>query len=262
MGKDELGHDCGALQPTDDGYFTFTLLSDGTYEIKARDRKNIPAKVVLPSTYNGIPVTSIGEGAFVRYSSLTSINIPDSVTSIRNYAFSFCSRLTSIVIPDSVTSIGDEAFSDCYSLTSINVSANNMNYKSIDGNLYSKDGKTLIQYAIGKTATAFTIPDSVTSIGDWAFGGCSGLTSVTIGNSVTSIGYGAFYGCSSLTSITIPDSVTSIGDGAFYGCSSLMSINVSANNMNYKSIDGNLYSKDGKTLIQYAKGKTATAFTI
>ena len=92
-------------------------------------------------------------------------------------------------------------FQGCSSLTSVTVDENNSKYKSIDDNLYSKDGTTLIQYAIGKTETSFTIPDSVTSIGDGAFFGCSGLTSVTIPNSVTSIENNAFSGCSSLTSI-------------------------------------------------------------
>ena len=296
--NDELGHTysngvctrCGALQPIDDGYFTFTLLSDDTYEIKAKDTNNMPAEVILPSTYNGKPVTSIGYEAFADCRSLTSIDIPDSVTSIRegafyncysltsitipdsvtsiggsafydcpciktnkglsyvdkwliyadrnitsatikddtvgiaDYAFDGCSSLTSITIPDSVTSIGDYAFAWWSSLTSINVSANNMNYKSIDGNLYCKDGKTLIQYAMGKTATTFTIPDSVTSIGEAAFYYCSSLTSIVVPDSVTSIGDGAFAACSSLTSIVIPDSVTSIGDGAFIACRSLTSI--------------------------------------
>ena len=193
----------------------------------------------LTSVVIGDSVTYIGEYAFRSCRSLTSVVIGDSVTSIGNYAFSYCSSLTSIVIPDSVTSIGEDAFSNCWSLTNITVDINNTAYKSIDGNLYTKDGKTLIQYAIGKTATSFIIPDSVTSIGDGAFSGCSSLTSVVIG-----------------------DSVTSIGDYAFYNCSSLTSINVSENNTAYKSIDGNLYTKDGKILIQYAIGKTATSFII
>ena len=103
---------------------------------------------------------------------------------------------------------------------------------TIVSNTYS-NGKGIIKFAgdvtsIGENAfegctglTSITIPDSVTSIGYGAFYGCSGLTSITIPNRVTSIGYGAFYGCSGLTSITIPDSVTSIGDDAFYGCSGL-----------------------------------------
>ena len=285
----------------------------------------------LTSVVIGDSVTSIGSYAFSNCSSLTSIEIGNSVTSIGSNAFEYCSSLTSIKIPDSVTSIGNNAFGYCSSLTSITVSANNTKYKSIDGNLYSKGGKTLIQYAIGKTATSFTIPnsvtaigyeafyncdsltsveigDSVTSIGSYAFSSCYSLTSVEIGDSVESIGNAAFAhcdrltsvvipdsvtsigahaflscdslmsveigdsvesigdwafsGCSSLTSVEIPDSVTSIGAHAFSRCHSLTSITVSENNTKYKSIDGNLYSKDGKTLIQYAYGKTATSFTI
>lgn len=161
------------------------------------------------------------------------------ITSISDYAFFYCNNLTEIVIPDSVTSIGDNAFEHCDGLTSIEVSDSNTEYKSIDGNLYSKDGRTLIQYAIGKTATSFAIPDSVTSIGDDAF--CY---------------------CDNLTKIVIPDSVTSIGDGAFFECDSLTSIEVSDGNAEYKSIDGNLYSKDGTTLILYAPGKTVASFAI
>ena len=106
--------------------------------------------------------------------------------------------------------------------------SNNPAYQSIDGNLYSKDGKTLIQYAIGKTDTYFAIPSSVTSIGDYAFSWCSGLTSIEIPAGVTSIGAYAFYYCSSLTSIEIPAGVTSIGDEAFYSCSRLTSIEIPA----------------------------------
>ena len=171
-------------------------------------------------------VTSIGGSAFRECSGLTSITIPDSVTSIGGSAFEGCSSLTSMTIPNSVTSIGSSAFWGCSDLTRITVDSANSNYKSIDGNLYSKDGTTLIQYATGKTATEFTIPDSVTSIGNAAFSGCSSLTSITIPNSVTSIGSSAFHGCSSLTNVTIPDSVTSIGGSAFRECSGLTSITI------------------------------------
>ena len=149
-----------------------------------------------------------------------------SVTSIGNYAFTDCYSLTSITIPNSVTSIGWYAFSGCSSLTSINVDVNNPNYCSIDGVLFNKDKTTLIQYPIGNTRTEYTIPNSVTSIGEGAFGDCSSLTSITIPNSVTSIGSYAFRDCSSLTSITIPNSVTSIGDYALGYCSSLTSITI------------------------------------
>ena len=171
-------------------------------------------------------VTSIGDGAFDGCNSLVSVVIGDSVTSIGDYAFEGCSSLTSITIPDSVTSIGNGAFYDCDSLASIITDKNNQNYKSINGNLYTKNGTTLVQYATGKKDTTFVIPNSVTTIGNYAFYNCDSLTSITIPDSVTSIGYSAFYSCNSLISITIPNSVTSIGSYAFSYCNSLASITI------------------------------------
>ena len=146
------------------------------------------------------------------------------MTSIGDSAFDSCTSLTSITIGNGVTNIGNWAFYHCTSLTSITVEENNTAYASIDGNLYNKDKTTLIQYAIGKTATEFTIPDSVTSIGWQAFYRCTSLTSVVIPDSVTSIGEQAFNSCFSLTSIFIPDSVISIGYWAFFSCESLTDV--------------------------------------
>ena len=172
----------------------------------------------LTSVTIGDGVTSIGDYAFAYCSGLTSITIPNSVTSIGDEAFRYCTGLTSVTIGNGVTSIGLGAFAYCSGLTSITVNENNLNYKSIDGNVYSKDGTVLVQYAIGKTANTFEIPDSVTSIGDYAFYNCTGLTSVTIGAGVTSIGESAFEDCTGLTSVTIGEGVTSIGSYAFRGC--------------------------------------------
>jgi hypothetical protein len=136
-----------------------------------------------------------------------SFEFADGVVIIADNAFSGCRSLTSITIPESVMNIGDGALSFCRSLSSITVDENNAAYQDIDGNLYSKDGATLLQYAIGKTDTAFTIPDGVTSIGDYAFYSCRSLTSITIPESVTSVGDSAFLGCSSLTGIAFNGTV-------------------------------------------------------
>ena len=170
-------------------------------------------------------VTSIGGGAFEDCTSLTSITIPDSVTSIGDSAFYECTSLTSVTIPDSVTRIGDFAFDDCRSLTEITVDSNNESYTSKNGILFDKNLEILICCPGGKTGS-FTIPDSVTRIGEDAFWDCTGLTSVTIPDSVTSIGDYAFYGCIGLTSVTIPDSVTSIENSTFYNCIGLTSVTI------------------------------------
>ena len=185
----------------------------------------------LASVVIGDSVTSIGDSAFYGCTSLTSVVIPDSVKNIGFGAFKHCTSLTSVTIGNGVTSIemsynvtsGDSAFFGCSSLTSIIVDEENADYKSIDGNLYSKDGKTLIQYATGKTDTAFVIPDGVMSIGNTAFRGSS-LTSVVIPDSVTSVGFAAFSHCNSLASVVIPDSVTGLYDRAFENCTSLTSV--------------------------------------
>ena len=152
------------------------------------------------------------------------MTIPNSVTYIGWNAFLYCYSLTSMTIPNSVTFIGGYAFNGCSGLENIYVEPENTSYSSIDGILYSKDATSIIK--VPATKNYVTIPNSVTSIEDYAFEDCSGLTSVTIPNSVTSIGYYAFEWCSGLTSVTIPNSVTSIGKGAFEGCRGLTSVTI------------------------------------
>ncbi len=177
-------------------------------------------------------VISIGNEAFSHCSNITSITIPTGITSIGNYAFTGCSSLTSINIPRSVTSIGIGVLKDCSSLTSIIVDEDNEFYNSRNGcnAVIETTSKNLIS---GCSSTV--IPESVISIGVYAFSGCDNLTSITIPDGVTSIRDYAFDNCSSLTSINIPESVTIISGNVFRGCNSLISIIVEEGNTAYDS---------------------------
>jgi len=150
------------------------------------------------------------------------------VTSIGDYAFQSCNKFDSITIPASVSNIGEGVFSNCSSLTNITVNANNSSYASENGMLYNKTQTTLITVPGGKSGD-ISIPSGVTTIGNNAFTGCSGITNITLPTGVTSIGDQAFYYCYNLDSITLPTSVTSIGNSVFYYCNKLTSIDIPAN---------------------------------
>lgn len=144
-----------------------------------------------------------------------------SVTKIDDSAFFLCGSLISVTIPDTVTTIADSPFNACVKLTNITVAQNNPAYKSIDGNLYNKDGSILIRYAAGKTNLSFKIPDSVTTIEKHAFNNSHRLRYVTIPDSVTTIREDAFFACTRLIMLTIPNSVKFIGFHAFDACDNL-----------------------------------------
>lgn len=235
---------CGDIFYTSDEYFTFELLKDGTYSIKAKDNTNMPKEVSIPSKHDGKDVTVINAEAFYYCPDIIKIAIPDTITSIGDMAFRYCNSLEKVVIGKGVTSIGYGAFYSCENLSDIAVSEDNQYYKSSDGDVYSKDGETFVQYAMGKSNDYFEIPsgvttigayafrdsynlievklpDSVRTIGAFAFENCSELTKVDIQeNSVTTIDSRAFFDCIKLVDINIPDSVSYIGDWAFYKCSS------------------------------------------
>ena len=301
---------------------TFELNEEETeYSITACD-KSASGSLVIPSTYNSLPVTSIGGGALDGCSHLTSVTIPNSVTRIEFLAFRGCTSLVSVDISASVVEIGNlpektinnisapmkkewklalensmfSVFGGCTNLEAINVDIENVKFSSEDGVLFNKEKTILIQYPIGKKQTQYdipngvvsisstiypedvteeikeyitisvssficgtfennknlkrvSIPESVTTIGNssfkgctgltniilpygvttinsYTFRGCTGLTNITLNNGLTTIGNSSFEGCTGLTSITVPDSVMTIADSAFKGCTGLTDVTI------------------------------------
>ena len=198
--------------------------------------------VALPES-----ITSIERFTFHWCSGLTSVIIPASVASVEDYAFNFCGGMTSVTIPMGVKSIGEFTFNECNSLTSVTIPASvtsifyssfaccsnlkeilveegNKHYCSDNGVVYDIDKTTLIECPGG--IKEYSIPEGVKNIGELAFFGCTGLTSVIIPEGVKSIDFGAFTECSGLTTVTIPGSVTSIEMSAFHRCSGLTSVTI------------------------------------
>lgn len=212
----------------------FTLNSDGeSYSVTGIGTWT-DAALIIPSTYKGLPVTSIGESAFVCCTLLTSVIIPDSVTSIGMSAFGSCESLISVTIPDSITSIGEYGFGSCISLERVYITdltawcniSFDPSFNSCKANPLT-NGAAL--YLNGELVEDLVIPDGVAIIGLYAFSGCTSLTSVTIPDSVTSIGYYAFGQCSWLKNVTIGNGVTSIGTCAFQACDALKSVTMGNN---------------------------------
>ena len=203
-------------------------------------------EISIPGT-----VTTVGNSAFYRCKNLKSIEIPEGVTKIDGSAFIFCSSLEQIKLPQSLMSIGSGVFGDCTSLISIELPDNaiissstfrgcknlskivlsdtNNNYIVKNGILYNKNITRILCYPAGIKDTEFFVPDTVKTIGDFAFYGTKALESINIPDSVTNIGTDAFGECSGLKEVVIPDSVTSMGEAVFYKCTSLEKVKLSVN---------------------------------
>ena len=178
------------------------------------------SEVSVPDALGGCPVTSIGASSFRYCQTLERVDLPASVREIGTEAFAFCTSLTGAAIPDGAETIGESAFWGCSSLTEV------------------------------------YIPGSVRSIGHTAFLWCSSLTDIVIRDGVETIGRDAFSGCSLLAEVTVPDSVKEIFPGAFADCPSLERIDVGEGSSEYRSVDGVVYTKDGKYLVACPGAKT------
>ena len=203
-------------------------------------------EISIPGT-----VTTVGNSAFYRCKNLKNIEIPEGVTKIDGSAFIFCSSLEQIKLPQSLMSIGSGAFDNCTSLISVElpdnaiissdtfkecknlsdivISDTNNNYIVKNGILYNKNMTRILCYPAGIKDTEFFVPDTVKTIGDFAFYGTKALESINIPDSVTNIGTDAFGECSGLKEVVIPDSVTSMGEAVFYKCTSLEKVKLSVN---------------------------------
>lgn len=202
---------------------TFALSPDGASYIVNSIGTCKDSHVIIPSIYEGKPVTGIGRHAFFGCTALTGITIPDSITAIESSAFERCTGLTEIRIPDSVISIGSNAFSGCTGLTAV------------------------------------TIPDGITYIGDYTFSECIKLTAIVIPGSVTRIGDYAFSGCTALAEIHIPAGVTRISAKAFGGCTGLTRITVDSGNGFYHSTGNCIIETGARKLVVGCKSSIIPA---
>ena len=156
---------------------------------------------------------------------LKNIELPTSLTSIASGAFSGCISLINIAIPNSVTNIAEDAFSYCIGLKEFIVQADNPKFTVKDGVLFNKNQTVLLRYPAGKTGE-YSIPPTVTNIGNSSFTDSKNMSGILIGNTVTFIGTNAFSGCTGLTNVVIPNSVTSLGAYSFYCCFGLTSVSI------------------------------------
>ena len=183
---------------TDSSAFTYVNHGDS---IEITGFNNSVSDVVIPSEIEGLPVTAISVGAFY-LSTITSIEIPNTVTSIGEMAFLGCTSLKSVKLSTGVAKIDKNAFGSCSALREVQVAKDNPNFSSLDGVLYSKAQDTLVIYPAAKTDAAYTIPGGVTSVAMYAFSENPYLETIAIPNSLIKVGDSAFFNCKNLRSVS------------------------------------------------------------
>jgi len=217
--------------------------------------------VFIPERLGGKPVKTIPSDVFMGNNSITCIVIPEGVTKIDKAAF-YDNSLEEIYIPSSLISIGNEAFTYSKTLKAIHVDLANKNFTAIDGILFSASKDTLIVYPCKKKDKKYIVPETVKKIADGAFS-LSKLESVILQNGVTDIGRLSFDNCMELKELSLPGSVTKINDLAFGSYNYNMTrIDVASDNKKYTSVDGVLFDKGMKTLLQYPNSRTDAEYTI
>lgn len=227
------------------GSFTKVVVPDSMKTIGSRAFAGCSS---LISVQMGNGVDTVASEAFVSCRQLKSVQVSCRLQTIERAAFSDCATLEDLDLPDSLLEIQAGAFRGCTALTrvelgaavhtvglcpfmgsgitSITVDSRNINFSSIDGNLYTKDGTTLLFYAPGKTETSFALPRGTVAIGPYAFEAIEHLQTVSLPDTLLAIGEYAFFGCPSLAEITIPDSVVTLEEGAFFSCFSMERVTV------------------------------------
>ncbi len=260
-----LGHSmengmCAVCKRTESTGLKFTLSYDKKYYIVAGVGSCTDTDLIIPSTYNNLPVKEIGKNAFEECEQIISVTISEGIEKIVTYAFLDCSNLTlikfpqtlthigdlgfhgcnsliSVTIPAATTNLGSSIFGGCEKLESINIDENNQHYSSVNGILYTinydytwVDGAiqktptgyiTLKQYPHGRKDETFELLNNTIKVDEYAFSGAKKLKHIKLNDNLTYIGDNAFSGCSSLEEISIPDKVERIDGKNFYGCSNL-----------------------------------------
>jgi hypothetical protein len=180
------------------------------------EAEELMALAIVPS------VKTVCDFAFSYKHELKKVITSDGLELVGECAFFCCEKLMKIDIPKTVSEIGELAFYHCVSIKEINVDSGNQNYKSVAGDLYTKDGRTLVQYALGKPDREFAVPKGVETVGNNAFEFADHLRRVSLPDGVREIGEFCFFGMKNVESIIVPPSVTVIDDDAFVECDKLV----------------------------------------